>query len=477
MRIRNIFIGMLLAGIGSFYCACNEEYSEYETPVTQPGGDDTGGDDETGDEGELPPLDLSKDYTVASIGASPSIVTLSQTVSTVNGKPFLPLALYGVEIEDMSKVKELGFNLVHTYHTRDEGKTEADWIEYMDAAQRNGLMVFFNLDGATLDAVKEAKIKKMVQCVKNHPALYVWYLADEPYKDKISPSTLKKMYDWIKKEDPHHPIISSNWELGTFKDCCDLDMRQLYDGVPFRLTPDLTKYLEGNAKYNKPWLVILNAYDSCWGANVEKPVNPTSTFSKLAEAGYKDGDPVWEAEKALWQPFLNDLEHPEAHGFTVSAAFPNTGEEIRGSFYWAFVHGSNGLFYWLWANPETPLNLRWGWYTVFHQPCLVEAIARTTKELNELSRFLINPSKGSISFNAPENPGIFVWSKCVGKERLLVIINETGEDFSGTIDLSALDISSRRLKVYKEDKRKIKLNQNSLTDFFRKEEVHVYFVK
>lgn len=107
----------------------------------------------------------------------------------------------------------------------------------------------------------------------------------------------------------------------------------------------------------------------------------------------------------------------------------------------------------------------------------MEAIARTTKELNELSRFLINPSKGSISFNAPENPGIFVWSKCVGKERLLVIINETGEDFSGTIDLSALDISSRRLKVYKEDKRKIKLNQNSLTDFFRKEEVHVYFVK
>ena len=71
MRIRNIFIGMLLAGIGSFYCACNEEYSEYETPVTQPGGDDTGGDDETGDEGELPPLDLSKEYTVAAIGASP----------------------------------------------------------------------------------------------------------------------------------------------------------------------------------------------------------------------------------------------------------------------------------------------------------------------------------------------------------------------------------------------------------------------
>ena len=72
----------------------------------------------------------------------------------------------------------------------------------MDAAQRNGLMVFFNLDGATLDAVKEAKIKKMVQCVKNHPALYVWYLADEPYKDKISPSTLSLI-----------PIFFINWNI------------------------------------------------------------------------------------------------------------------------------------------------------------------------------------------------------------------------------------------------------------------------
>lgn len=476
MRIKNILIGILLVGMGGFYCACNVEYTEYETPVVQPGGDGDAGDDDTGDEGELPPLDLSKDYTIAPIGTAPSVVTLSQTVSTVNGQPFVPLALYGVNEKDMPMVKSWGFNMVHSYQLRDENRDEDDWLAYMDAAQANGLMVFFNLDGATLTTAKEEKIKRQVQCVKNHPALYAWYLADEPYIKSISPATLKKMYDWIKKEDPNHPVISSNWELGNFKDCCDLDMRQLYDGVPFKLTPDLTSYLKGNAKYNKPWLAILNAYDSGWGSNVKKSVNPTSTFSKLAEAGYKDGDPEWEAEEALWLPFVADLEHPEAHGFTVSAAFPNTAEEIRGSFYWAFLHGSNGLYYWLYAEPST-LNLRWGWYTVFHQSRLREAISKTIGELGKISKYLVDPSKNSITFFDETYPGIYVWSKIVDKRRIVIILNETGTIFNSPVDLSRLYISSRKLRVYNEDNRVIELDKNEFIDSFKKDEVHVYFVE
>ena len=407
-----------------------------------------------------------------------SVVTLTQTESVVNGRPFLPLGLYAVGVEDMPMVKELGFNLVHNYGFRNKDMTEDKLLAYMDAAQKNGLMVYVNLDGFTITPEKEQRIRWAVKLLKNHPALYAWYLVDEPYIKNVKPEDLQRIYDWIKIEDPNHPVINSNWELETFKDCCDLDMRQMYDGVPSKLTPDLEKYLKGSSKIGKPWLAIINAYDSGWGdKTIEKSVNPTSTFGKLDKEGHKPGSSEWEAEVERWSPFLKNLSNPAAAGLKTSTAFPDTPEKIRSSFYWAFVHGSNGLFYWLFTNPKNPISLRWGWYTVFHQPCLVEAIARTTKELNELSRFLINPSKGSISFNAPENPGIFVWSKCVGKERLLVIINETGEDFSGTIDLSALDISSRRLKVYKEDKRKIKLNQNSLTDFFRKEEVHVYFVK
>lgn len=457
--------------------ACNEEYLEGEPPVSQPEG---GGDEEENtppaEEGELPPLDLSHNYAVAPIGASPSEVVLSQSVSSVNGQPFLPLAVYGVDAEeDMKKVKAWGFNLVQSYQLRNENNDENDWIAYMDAAQRQGLMVFFNLDGRILDGKKEAQIKRMVRAVKDHPALYAWYLADEPYAEEISPSRLKKMYDWIKSTDENHPILNSNWELGTFKDCCDLDMRQLYDGVPFKLTPDLQKYLNDNSKYNKPWMAILNAYDSGWGCNVEKSINPTSTFNDLIEKYGKDSQ-EYKKEYALWEPFFNDLEHPEAHGFKPSAAFPNTSEEIRGSFYWAFLHGSNGLFYWLYQKPGE-INVQWGWYTVFHQTRLRDAIQRTIGELGSLSKYLVNPSKNCISFFDKTYPGMYVWSKIMDKRRIVIILNETGSSFNSPLDLSGLFITSRKLKVYNEDNRVIELKGDEFVDSFKKDEVHVYFVE
>ena len=65
----------------------------------------------------------------------------------------------------------------------------------------------------------------------------------------------------------------------------------------------------------------------------------------------------------------------------------------------------------------------------------------------------------------------------VDKSRLVMIINETGEEFDGTIDLSPLKIASRTLKVYKKIGRELTLNKNILTESFKKNEVHVYFLK
>lgn len=448
-------------------CSDNNAPAEPETPPVIENPDE---DDNT----DLPPIDFSHDYTQAPIGASPSVVKYTQTLSTVNGKPFLPLMLYGVETADMPQVKKYGFNVVHTYHTRDAGKKESDWLAYMDAAQKNGLMVFFNLDGATLNADKEAKIKQMVKCVKNHPALFCWYLADEPTTKNIAPATLKSMYSWIKSEDPNHPIVCSNWELGNFMECCDADMRQLYNGLPSRQTEPLDNYLEKQNNHKKTWIAILNAHDRGWGYEIEHPANPSQVFGKLADAGYKAGDPEWETEKARWQPFLNDLEHPERYGFTLSPAFPQTAEEVRGSLYWALLHGSNGLAYWLYCDPST-LNLRYGWYTTFHQTLTRESIQKTFKEFGELSKYLINPAEYTNSFMTPQ--GIFVWSRQIGKRRMVVMLNETGDDFNKPIDLAKLYLTDGRLRIYNEDNRLIRMQGDQFTDSFTKESVHVYFTE
>lgn len=415
-----------------------------------------------------------KDYVSPKMATGPSVVIYSQTESTVNGRPFLPLGIYAVNVAEMPKVKELGFNLVQSYQFFD--MTKAQKKEYLDTARKNGLMVFAGLNGtAQLTKKHIAEIKKTVNAFKNHPALYAWYLADEPAIKKTKPAELKAVYDWIKQMDPNHPVITSNWELGNFKDACDLDMRQLYQGVPYQLTPGLEGYLKN--KPDKAWVAILNSYDSGWGAEKgTKSINPTTAFSKLAENGFKDGDPEWEKEEACWLSLLKNPSAPGKAGFQTSVSFPNTPEEIRGAFYWALAHGSNGVYYWLFSDPKGALNLRWGWYTIFFQPRLCAALQSTLGELKELSSYLINPFKDSISFKDSENPGMFVWSKVVDNKRIVIVINETGKEFKGSVNFAPLCLTSLKLRVYKEDERVIQLENNKLKDSFKKDEAHVYFV-
>lgn len=448
MKIRNFVCGMCVVALS----ACNQV--KEENPVFV-------------------------DYTEPFLTDSLSVVSYSQLKSTVNGRPFIPLGIYGVNVPDMPRVKDFGFNLVQSYQFF--SMSEEDKQEYLNVAWENGLMVFAGLDGARdLTEEKVAKIHATVEKFKTHPALYAWYLADEPSVKNVKVEDFQALYDWIKRVDPNHPVITSNWEIGNFKDACDADMRQLYNGVPYRLSPGLADYLYKENKGERTWVAILNSYDSGWegpGVTV-KTLNPTTAFGELDKKGLKNGDVEWEKEEARWQPLLDNLDNPEAAGMHTTASFPSTPEEVRGAFYWAFAHGSNGVYYWLYSNPGGTLNLRWGWYTLFYQPRLCEAVKSTLAEIGELSAYLINPMKDYTSFRDEKNPGLFVWSKVVSGKRIIVLLNETGKPVQkGRVDLSVLGLSAETLGVFKEDGRKLSLSDGVLEDGFKKDEVHVYFVE
>lgn len=424
-------------------------------------------------------MKTSPDYTEPFITDGPSQVTYSQTLSTVNGQPFIPLGIYGVNLKDMPSVKDIGFNLIQNYGFF--SWSHEDQTRYLDAAKDNGLMVFAGLNGTSkLTDEYLSKMKQTVLAHKDHPALYAWYLADEPKIADTDPEEFQAVYDWIKENDPNHPVISSNWELRNFLNACDADMRQLYDGVPHKLTPTLEPYVCKENKGEKAWVAIINSYDSGWaGPGKTVPtLNPTRPFGALAKKGIKDGDPEWEAEEARWKPLLEHLDDPAAAGFQTSVSFPDTPEKVRGAIYWAFAHGSNGLYYWLYSNPESGLNLRWGWYTLFYQPHLTEAVKTTFAEIGELSEYLNNPHRDYTSFKDEKNPGIFVWSKAADGKRLVIVINETGSELNdATFDLSPLGLSGETLRVFKEDGRLYTLENGIMKDSFLKDEAHVYFVE
>ena len=87
------------------------------------------------------------------------------------------------------------------------------WFEnmqkFMDRAHNTGFKIHFQLiafeklgnDNETL-----ANLTKIINTFKDHPALFSWYLADEPDGQNIPLSLLQPKYDMIKSLDPHHDV-------------------------------------------------------------------------------------------------------------------------------------------------------------------------------------------------------------------------------------------------------------------------------
>lgn len=103
------------------------------------------------------------------------------------------------------------------------------------------------------------------------------------------------------------------------------------------------------------------------------------------------------------------------------------------------------------------------------------ALPGVLAEFAQLSKYLVNPGISSTSFTTAD--GLYVWSKIVDNRRMIIMINESPDDFEGEVDLSELYIPDRILGVYNEDGRKIRMEGNIMKDTFRSNETHVYFVE
>ena len=104
-----------------------------------------------------------------------------------------------------------GMNLVCPYVST--SAPDDVWFEnmqkFMDRAHDTGFKIHFQLiafeklgnDNETL-----ANLTKIINTFKDHPALFSWYLADEPDGQNIPLSLLQPKYDMIKSLDPHHDV-------------------------------------------------------------------------------------------------------------------------------------------------------------------------------------------------------------------------------------------------------------------------------
>jgi len=169
-------------------------------------------------------------FTVTSATPPPGEVKTDTTGRlTVDGKPFFPLGFYlerpnEFTAEHAKWLREAGANTVLPYRSyqmrlpESKGKfSVAALRKSLDFMQDNGLKVIFGMlevntrSGITLDKFDGAKgrsavIDRIVNGIKDHPALLGWYISDEnPISEMGKVSDLRFR---ISRRDPFHPVAT-----------------------------------------------------------------------------------------------------------------------------------------------------------------------------------------------------------------------------------------------------------------------------
>ena len=169
----------------------------------------------------------------------------------VNGKPFFPRGFIGGQHKEphfFEGFQAAGFNTVQFYGLNWPSLEDIKIV--LDKAHKCNLKVFcYPYWGTSIgftgfrDLQKSnkyrkprltdeqwARLKKMVDMVKDHPAFLGWYLADEPRGAELC-AELMKVYQYLQKADPHHPVITLDFTASgclSKKDLADIHILDMY---------------------------------------------------------------------------------------------------------------------------------------------------------------------------------------------------------------------------------------------------------
>ena len=195
----------------------------------------------------------------------------------------------------------------------------------LDVAQRHGLraMLYEGLvSPASLDNPEQrAKLDALIDRVKTHPALYCYFITDEPTASTFP--SWAKLFAYLRERDPAHmaylnllPTYATNEQLGTKGD----------------VTTAFREYLRQYIETVKPALISWDHYQfMIHGADTGQ------YFLNLAL--------IREASQKADIPFLNIVQ---AASWEAGVRVP-TPEEVRYLAYTTLAYGAQGISYYVYC--------------------------------------------------------------------------------------------------------------------------------
>ena len=212
-----------------------------------------------------------------------------------------PIGLYSVGSEtNLAEIAEAGFSLVAGPAKRG----------FLDEAKANGIGVMASPGSSAGENFDEAKVRSTVAKLDRHPALWSWYLIDEPDMHSVSPEKVEAAHRFVKR-------------LGATKPTSLV----LYQGDSAKWYGDIADITMVD-RYPVPWLPLANfsqhIHKSRLATNEERPL--------IAVIQSFD----WAAQPESILPGEENLRPP-------------TERELRSMTYSSLARGANGIFYYSYA--------------------------------------------------------------------------------------------------------------------------------
>ena len=209
-----------------------------------------------------------------------------------------------------------------------EGNFNVVWCQekQLDTVQQFGLRGFLHdglLSPAVLaDPAKRAELDALIGRVKNHPAMYAYFIGDEPNSARFP--EIGKLFAYLREKDPAHlayinlfPTYANNEQLGNKGD----------------VVTAYTEHLQQFSEIVKPQLISYDHYHFAVGGDGGQYF---LNLQLIREAALKAG-----------VPFLNIIQ---ACTWSPSMRIPHTNE-VRWLVNTSLAYGAQGISYYVYCWP------------------------------------------------------------------------------------------------------------------------------
>jgi hypothetical protein len=234
----------------------------------------------------------------------------------INGKPFLPLLFWSVG-GNQDCLEYAAANGMNVYIARPGRESFA--LPVLEQASSLGIKVAFGIrycEDGDLDGW-ERRVKALLSAeVLEHPALFAFFLADEPLWTGANLSDLQASYEILRRHDPYHPVWINSAPLSKVEDARPYCLAADINGVDIYPVP----YPNAHSSIEDKYLTAVGKYTR----NIISATDGTRAVIMVLQG-------------TSWQTMRGTAGDP-------TIGYP-TWEESRFMAYDALIHGANGLSY------------------------------------------------------------------------------------------------------------------------------------